>query len=384
MNAGWNEGKPRGRHDTVMTKIFFVIPDLNSGGAQRVFVSLLQEFDRNRFDITLVLLVPRTGHYYELVPKDIRIIQFAFKNTKNSLFALYRLIRKERPDIVLSTLSHLNLIMAFLRIFSSRRILFVAREANTISSSHKNEKLSWLFNLLYRTIYNKLDFIICQSEYMKNDLIQYYAVDTKKTTVIYNPVTPLAESLPNTETRNPGTTTMQLLSIGRLEPQKGFDRLLRIMHLLKEFPFHLRILGEGSLKDELIKLRKELALGDKVEFMGVQPNPFKYLRESHCFLLTSYYEGLPNVVLEAHACGIPVIAFHSPGGTEELIENGFNGWLIPDDDLEAFANKIRSREYLELDSTRIRENTLMKYHPKRITREYEEVLLSCLRRHRIK
>src|SRR5690606_6925812 len=250
MNAGWNEETPTGSHGTGMTKIFFVIPDLNSGGAQRVFVSLLQEFDRNRFDTTLVLLVPRTGHYYELVPKDIRVIQFAFKNTKNSLFTLYRLIRKERPDIVLSTLSHLNLIMAFIRIFSSRRILFVAREANTISSSHKNEKLSWLFNALYRTIYSKLDFIICQSEYMKNDLIQHYAVDAKKTTVIYNPVTPLAEHLPNMGTQNLGATTMQLLSIGRLEPQKGFDRLLKIMYLLKDFPFHLRILGEGGLKDK--------------------------------------------------------------------------------------------------------------------------------------
>lgn len=365
-----------------MTKIFFVIPDLNSGGAQGVFVSLLQEFDRNRFDITLVLLVPRKSHYYDLVPKDIRIIQYGFSSTKDSIFALHRLIKKERPDIVLSTLSHLNLLLALIRVFLSRKILFVARESNTISSSHKDEKFSWLFNVLYRTIYNNLDFFICQSIYMREDLRKHYAVSARKVAVIYNPVSPQAEGRADVKAVNENKTPIQLLSIGRLEEQKGFDRLLRIMHILGDFPCHLKIIGDGNRKEELLNLRRELALEDKVEFLGIQSDPFVHLRQSHCFLLTSRYEGLPNVVLEAHACGVPVIAFNSPGGTSELITNDFNGWLIADGDLDAFANKVRSRDYLHLSKADIRERVLTNYNLEKITRQYEEVLLSALEQHR--
>jgi glycosyltransferase involved in cell wall biosynthesis len=361
------------------TKILFIVPDLYSGGAQRVFMNLVRSFSRIKFDITLVTLIkPNDEHFARLLPKDIRIIQYNFLHTRQAFFPLIRLIRKEQPHVVFSTLTHLNFILAIVKKVVSSDIKFVARESNTISSSLNDEKFPWLFKFFYGRVYKTFDLIICQSRAMADDLVTNFRIPRASLKVIYNPldVDLILGNIPKDNPLRSAGSRIELVCVGRLNPQKGFDRLLKIMALLHDFDFRLRILGDGVLKESLVKQAHDLDLDAKVQFLGIQENPFRYMAESDCLLLTSYYEGLPNVVLEANACGLPVIAFDSPGGTSEIIEVGLNGWLIKDDDLRGFADKIRSRKYLYLNKQSIVKYATDRFSFDNITTQYENAILS--------
>jgi glycosyltransferase involved in cell wall biosynthesis len=171
---------------------------------------------------------------------------------------------------------------------------------------------------------------------------------------------------------------VELLCVGRLDPPKGYDRLLNVLELVKSsgFNFRLRIVGDGTLREDLVKSAKALDLMNHVEFMGIQENPFQFMAESDCLLLTSYYEGLPNVVLESNGCGLPVIAFNAPGGIAEIIEEGVTGWLVKDGDLPAFASRIQSKEYLNVDRQHIIKFVTEKFSLSAITSQYERAILS--------
>jgi glycosyltransferase involved in cell wall biosynthesis len=361
------------------TKILFVVPDLYSGGAQRVFMNLVKGFSRELFDITLVTLIRPNNEYFKtMLPADIRVVQHNFRNTRNAFWTLISLIRRENPQIVFSTLTHLNVIMAMVRFFVSRKILFVARESNTISSSLQDEKFPWLFRWLYKLLYQNFDLIICQSRAMAHDLVTNFNINPSILKVVYNPVdiNLISASIHGKSNSNNSIERVELLCVGRLSNQKGFDRVLKILSLLPNFEFRLRIIGDGPLKDNLMRLSITLRLNDRVEFLGLQENPFQFMVDSDCLLLPSYYEGLPNVVLEANACGLPVIAFDSPGGTAEIIAEGLNGWLITDGDLEQFARKIEGKEYLALNKKEIVRFVTERFSLGKIILEYERAILS--------
>ena len=361
------------------TKILFIVPDLYSGGAQRVFLNLLKQFDRTRFDISLIILIkPKKEHFAAYLPTDIKILQFDFKRTIQAFYPLISQIRKENPDIVFSTLTHLNFILGVVKFFVNKKILFVVRESSIISSSMKDEKFSFLFRFLYRWVYRNLDLIICQSAKMADDLIENFKLKKSLIRIIYNPIDfgLIFKSIEKKERSVLRSRKIQFLCVGRLYSVKGYDRLLKLLSLVTDIDFHLTIVGDGPLKDSLVNLTASLNLKSKVTFVGIQENPFQFMAESDCLLLSSYYEGLPNVVLEANACGLPVIAFNSPGGTGEIIIDGLNGWLIEDDNLNAFADKITSKEYLQVDKQQIVGFVTERFSLNKITLQYEEAILS--------
>jgi glycosyltransferase involved in cell wall biosynthesis len=362
-------------------RIFFIIPTLYSGGAEKVFLLLARRFSREKFDITLILLIPGSGHYYALIPNDIRVVQFSFKSTKSSFFRLFTFLKNERPDVVFSTLTHLNIMLSIIRRVLYSNFLFIARESNTLSSSIKNEKFPFLFKILLKTVYRKLDLIICQSRYMANDLIKNFNISPSKIEVIYNPIDieQINSAIEGSYQIQRKEGVIELVSIGRLSAQKGFDRLLDIMNLIKDFPCRLTILGDGNLKEELQKKVALLGLSNMVFFEGIQKNPIQYIINSDCLLLASYYEGLPNVVLEAHSCGIPVIAFNSPGGTAEIIQDGINGWLVEDGNFNVFAELIRSKKYLQLDKQKIKKTAVDRFNGDFIIQQYEEIIVKHIK-----
>ncbi len=363
------------------TKILFIIPDLYSGGAQRVFTNLIKGFSRERFEITLITLIkPKDEHYKRLIPADVRFIQYNFQNTKAAFFTLVSLIRKENPQVVFSTLTHLNFILSIAKFFVSSSVLFVARESSIISSSLKDEKQTFLFRFFYGRIYRNFNLIICQSKAMAVDLVKNFKIKESLIKIIHNPVDfdHIFECIALGKKTRSNSQRVELLCVGRLDPPKGYDRLLKVLDLVKSsgFDFRLRIVGDGSLRENLIKSAKELELLSYVEFLGMQENPFQFMAESDCLLLTSYYEGLPNVVLESNGCGLPVIAFDAPGGIAEVIEDGVTGWLVKDGDLHAFASRIQSKEYLKVDRQRIIKFVTEKFSLSAITSQYERAILS--------
>lgn len=356
-------------------KIMFIVPSMRGGGSERVISILLKYLSRTKYDIILVLL-KNEGKYLDDLPNDIKIIDLNVRKARFSIFKIRNAIKRFEPDIVFSTLGHLNLLISMIRPFLSKKIKFIARESNTVSIQNKQEKYPNLFNFLYKFFYNNFDLIVCQSNYMKNDLINNYDIKNAKIVVINNPVDTeyIKKMLKKSNQLFLDKNKVNLLAVGRLSKQKGYDLLLQALSKLDK-KFHLTILGEGNEEIYLKALAKTLKIQNQVLFMAFQENPYKYMSQADLYILSSRYEGFPNVVLEAHTCGTPVVAFDCPGGTSEIIENGVNGFLCQCGKVDALVEKINKASLQRFDKNKIKNLTVNKYDVNIIITYYEKVLL---------
>jgi glycosyltransferase involved in cell wall biosynthesis len=203
---------------------------------------------------------------------------------------------------------------------------------------------------------------------MQDDLVKNYNIKTEKTTVIYNPV----EDLVNEQTLLPQHSfRYKFLTVGRLSPEKGIDRLLKALSLLTiDFSFY--IIGDGPEMNNLKALTADLGLANKIFFEGARSEPYENMSDAALFLIGSHYEGLPNAVLEAGMLGIPVVGFDSPGGISEIINDGVNGFLINDDGSgKAFSDAITKSLSYNFNKKQIREMTKNKFSVHRIMGQIE-------------
>jgi len=213
---------------------------------------------------------------------------------------------------------------------------------------------------------------------MRDDLVENFGTDIKKTAVIYNPVD--IETISEKATKKTATLLakdkINLLAVGRLAPQKGFDVLVETMSKLDD-RFHLNILGEGEDKEELQQQIKALKVEDKVTLLGFSDNPYAYMKESDFFILSSRYEGLPNVILEANVCGTASVAFNNPGGTAEIIEDRKTGLLVDEFSSKELAKHIQLATNIEFDKAYISDFCKTGFNVQKIVKEYEEHFLAC-------
>ena len=193
---------------------------------------------------------------------------------------------------------------------------------------------------LYRLLYKKADKVICTSERMKNEFVVDYLVPASNTEVLPNPVDidTIRKSSISIERFDKGGVCY--VAAGRLTFQKGFDRLLKWFADLDEKTSTLVILGEGSLKDELVKESEVLGVQDRVKIKGFCNNPWQWYAGADVFLLPSRWEGMPNVVLESLACGTPVIATVESGGVSEIVSQVRGDNLIVVSSSLSFINEM--------------------------------------------
>jgi glycosyltransferase involved in cell wall biosynthesis len=331
----------------MMLTLMLVIPHLDAGGAEKLMLTLCDHLDKNIFRLTLVVL-NRTGVFSRYQNPAVEIIDLGCPRVLASFSKLVRLVREKKPDLVFSALSHLNIVMALVRLFSGSQAKFVAREASLPSLQNRNEKRGVLLDLGIRLLYNRFDAIVCQSKQMGDDLTVHYGVRPGKIVIIHNPadrerIERLAHEPAPKAYRTPGK---RLIAVGRLSREKGYDRLLRILHRLPAGEWECLIAGDGPERKNLEALKDELGLADRVQFLGTLENPFPRIAAADIFLLTSFYEGFPNAVLEALACGVPVVALRCPGGIAEIIQDGKNGFLLEDEQaLIGFLARPRAPEW---------------------------------------
>lgn len=358
----------------VKKKILFIVPSMRGGGSERIISIILNFLDRKKFEPILVLL-KKEGPYLDDISRDIKIIDLHAAQARYAIIKVIRTIKQVKPDIIFSTLGHLNILIAMIKPFLSKNIIFIARESNTVSVQNKQYKHPMLFDLLYKFFYNNFDHIIAQSEYMKKDLIDNYNIVKEKIEVIYNPVNfTKIEDLANKEIDAIyKSDKCNLLAVGRLEYQKGYDLLIEVMMKLDD-KFHLTIVGQGKEEGKIKHLVESFDVKKKVTFAGFQSNPYIYMMHADLLILSSRYEGLPNVVLEANACGTPVVAFESPGGTGEIIENGVNGFLCECENIDDLTEKIIKASSYRFNKNGIKNSTRNKYDINTIITHYEEVL----------
>ena len=361
-------------------KLFLFIPTLTLGGSERFMMSLADNINYEKFDVTLVV-INKVGDFSNYQNDNIDIVNLKVPHVRNSIYKIIRLIHKQKPDVVLSTLAHLNRLLAIFKIFFPRKTKFIGRESSIVSVRNNNNKYTRIYNTMYKFFYGNLDLIIAQSEYMKSDLCANYNISINKVLVINNFVDidrihPMSVSNRRVFKNN----KFNLITVGRLEKVKGYDKLIHVAKNLGT-EFHITIIGDGKEKQSLLNLITELDVKDKVTLLGFKGNPYKYMVQADCFILTSRFEGFPNVLLEANACGIPIVAFDCPGGVEEIIEDGVNGFLVECGSVNEMSDRLYDMLSFNYSNKEIIHYISNKYSKDKTMERYEKVFIDSIAEH---
>lgn len=273
---------------------------------------------------------------------NIPVINFN-KRVRFQLFDLISYIRKERPDVIISSIPSSSL-MAYLGVLFSRsksRLIVVERTSPTIEVQLHKSWINRFYTVLRKFVYRRVDAVVAVSNGVKGELIELVGLEEHLIDVIYNPAI-TGEKLSSGRSEVSHKWIAQdiplIVGLGRLVAQKDFATLIRAFGKIQsKIDSRLIIIGEGEERETLEKLIQELHLADKVELAGFKPNPYPYLRKADLFVLSSAWEGLPNALLEAMAFGTSVVSTNCKSGPDEILENGTIAPLVPVGDVDAMA-----------------------------------------------
>jgi len=346
-------------------KILFVISSLTSGGAQRVLITLSNYWIEKGWDITILSILSDDKSFYIINP-NIKVIYLDKKynnNILNILWYLYgirKTIKSNNPMIVIPFISSINIFTLISSIGLKKTILI--SERNSFDSL-----TSKVWRSLRRIFYPLSDGLVVLSKY---DYSKYTYVKSKK--IIFNPL--------NIDTILESKFQMKervIIAVGSLTEQKGFDRLIKLLTRIDLTGWKVLIIGEGSKRKELTELIQEFKLEDKIFLVGRKSNIYDYYKRASIFVLSSYWEGFPNVLLEAMAHGCSCIAFDCKTGPSEIIEDGINGYLVEDNNSKLFRDRLVElmnnkdiREVFFTNSLKTRDI----FHINKIAKEWEDYI----------
>ena len=353
-------------------KVYFILPTLFAGGAERIISFVSQQMDKTKFNVTLIIIGYEKDSKYDI--QGIPVSYLDKDRVLDSVFSLIKLIRKDKPDIVVSSISHLNIMMGLISVLFPK-IKFVARQAtiNKVVKKFKKTQNKSIFRNVFKIddfAIKRLDKIICQSHDMKTDFLESHNIKESKIKVIQNPIT-FSNTL---KTKSKPHDFVKLITIGRFSKIKGQLRLLDILEKL-DIPFTYTLIGTGSLEDEIFNKIDAYNLRSKINYIPHTYDVGTYLQDHDYFLQGSYSEGFPNALLESCVVGTPVIAFNVPGGTKEIVEDGVNGYLVNDE--AEFLQRLKNTKTWNPEI--VRASVLKKFSKEKIIGQYEQLFIDILK-----
>ncbi len=344
-------------------RIALAIPDLRGGGAERSTLGIARGLLARGYAVDLILFEDSNAYPNEtprearrLVRRSARAHTFREWILRAPAFGIRRIllrclrlidlignvrfiaayIRRERPDVLFPTLGEAKVSAILACFFVSPRPILIPVMRNVVMNR------SFPLRILYRFLFPAADRIVAISEGVADSLVRKLGVPRTKIVTIYNPVArpeigALTGEIPDHSwLSEPGPPVF--LSVGRLVPAKDFMTLLRAFHRVSSSrPARLVILGEGPQRNRLERFVRRMGMAERISLPGWAPNPFAYMNRASVLVVSSKYEGLSLVLIEALACGCPVVSTDCPSGPAEILCNGQIGPLVPVGDDAALA-----------------------------------------------
>jgi glycosyltransferase involved in cell wall biosynthesis len=333
-------------------RVATLLGNLEGGGAERITLNLLKGMSPDAYELEL-LLVDATGAFVDQVPPHVTLTDLKAGGISKAVVPLARHLRRTRPDILMSHSSHINVGAVAAKLLSGVPLRTVVVEHNnrSVSGQFKQRKSDStrayrkLLPQLIERLYRYADAVVGVSHGVSRYIAGRYHVPAHKLHTIYNPI--VDEELLAKAEAEPFHPWLRekskpvLLAVGRLTVQKDFETLLRAFaEVRQQTECRLLILGEGEKRGELEALAQALGVADDVAMPGFTDNPYACMSRADALVLSSRWEGLPTVLVEAMACGCPVVATDCPSGPDEILEGGKWGPLVAVGDPEALAAAI--------------------------------------------
>lgn len=339
-------------------KLLFIISSMYGGGAERTLLELLKNLDSDKYAITL-LVITYEGIYLDHIPKNITV-KYIFKTSTSKYFSriinsikyrflyklmmhptlIHKLILSDNYDYEISFTEGgpLQILLARTNAHKIARLCTNFAYKQDLPSSTNDSFKVYGHNFIIPIVVAHT--IWCISNDQANLFNKYFPHYSSKTKVFSN-FRNMNEVIELSNAFEVSFAKKTILAIGRLEEVKRFDILLKAFALVNNSGWCLKIIGDGSLMNSLKQLAFDLGISESVEFLGFQVNPYPYLKNADIFTLTSDYEGFANVLIEALALEVPIIATNCEVGPSEILANGEYGLLTPTGDQVSFARNLQ-------------------------------------------
>lgn len=326
---------------TPVTRIAVLISFSGEGGVERMVLNLIEGFAARGVQVDLLAIRADSAHLGAL-PDGVRLIDLGVRHSGLAVWPLARYLRRERPAALLAAKDRAIRAAVLARALARSTVRIVGRLGTNLSAALEGRSGAerWLRVAPMRKLYRAVDCVVCVSEGVLEDTVRLSGMARARLRVIRNPVlTPRLHAMAAEAVAHPWANDASVplvLGAGRLTEQKDFPTLVRAFaQLRRERPARLVILGEGRHRERLQALAEELGVAADFDLPGFTPNPYAWMARARLFVLSSAWEGSPNVLTEALALGVSSVATDCPSGPREVLDGGRFGELVPVGDAAA-------------------------------------------------
>lgn len=362
--------------------IHIFIAHMGIGGAERVCVNLANEFADRGNEVHIIVLNLENDVNTHLLREKVSVHSLHVTRLRYSAMAMLRYIKTYQPKFLFVFGNEMAVILNKMKKFRLITTPLIVRVLNNVEISlSKEDNVSPIVEKYLKRAQKQLqdmEHVIAQCDGMRDMLLKNQLVREKQVTTVYNPVS--SELIAKTEairipfSKREPERTKEIVFIGRIDPQKNLEHLIRAFSMAKkQYPkLLLRMVGNGNVLEQIKQLTRELNLTDSVIFDGIRKDMEQVYAGADVVALSSEYEGMPNCLIEAIGCGIPVVSYDCPLGPKEIVVDGVNGYLVEYNNIEQLRDRLLDAVNREWNEAEI-QKTADKFRVEQIAVKYHEI-----------
>lgn len=357
-------------------RIVLIVPSLKAGGAERIMAFLSYRLVNESYSVHLLVVGFAQDSRYDFDPERSTFLNK--KKVSQGFWGILAFLKQYRPDIVMSSVDHLNALVGIIALIYPKPI-YIGRETfvrGFDKSKRKNTISNFSYKILSAVQKSSLSFIVCQSRDMFKDLLENYNYPEKKLIVINNPISGKFKNPPRRVSSD--KDKIFFVSVGRLVKNKGHQRIIKGLAKIT-YDFHFTLIGSGPEEESLKKLIIELNLQSNFTHIPYTSEVEQILVQNDYYLHGSFVEGFPNAILESCSVGTPAIVFEAPGGINELIIPGLNGYIAKD--IDEFIELLSNLRKDTFSPSEVIESVTKRYSEEKIIRDYLNLFENALTRY---